>query len=164
MNMLRLGGTREELAGMPDIGNTHTLPYNENDPNTWRRLPLPLPKVTVPAGGVATAKVQPQFTFKVVKINIPTPFVTTTYGSPVVAAAVAPVAGLYVKNILVGQQPQLVASGLIDVRAFSPDAVSSYLDFDTGAVGNTFEIEFQNDTGSPIDVAPEVICLIAKRG
>lgn len=146
----------DDIAGpLPQIANPHTVGFDSNDPNAWRRLPLPMDVLSLAAGASDTSTVQPQDIFKVRKINIPTAFDPATS---------LPVEGIFITEIKVGQASQLINGGQMDIRNFIPDAVSTYLDFDTGAVGNLFSITVENTSAvGPVSVSPTAIALVAVR-
>ena len=145
----------DDIAGpLPQIANSHSVGFDSRDPNAWRRLPLPMTVLDLAAGATGTSTVQPQDIFKVRKLNIPTPFDPAT---------TLPVEGVYIVEIKVGQASQLVNNGQMDVRNFIPDAVSTYLDFDTGSVGNTFSITVENTSAVAVKLAPTAIALVAVR-
>lgn len=143
----RVYGDTREIRG-PVIQNETGRMVNDQQLTEWRRLPLPLESVTLAAGATATVSVAPQSVFKVVKINIPDP------GA----------AGVFLTDIKVGQASQFIAGGDIDVRTLVPEAVSTYMDLDTGRVGNVFSLTFRNTTAGPVTLAPMAICEVLRPG
>lgn len=140
-------GEVREVRG-PVIQNETGRLVDEQPETAWRRLPLPLPALTLATGAKGTVTVAPQSIFKVVKINIPSPGV----------------AGVFLTDVKVGQASQFIAGGDIDVRCLIPEAVSTYMDFDTGKVGNVFAMTFENTSAGEVTLAPMAICEVLRPG
>lgn len=121
--------------------------YIDEKPTKARRQYVPLGRQSVGANSVVSFEVTPQEIFQVQKINI---------------ASSNSAGDLTVNDITVGKKSQILNNGEMDVLCFAPDAVSSYVDFDAGKVGNTFTVDIENHTATAVNLAPMAIALVAE--
>lgn len=96
----------------------------------WRRQVAAVPATPVAVGQIADVRIRPQRLFRIERVSIPSS----------IAAAVA------IRQVVIGQEPQLVASGEIPGEAWSELARDAHVHFDTADIGHEIILTVRNRT------------------
>ena len=141
-----LGGRSFELGGRPELaraGSGATL--TERDPRSVKRQVLGIPGATIADGATATVTVDSTTTV------VPRAMVFDAIGATLPGQT--NLAGLSVIGIKINSKDQILNSTPIPLSVFSPDAVNSYIDFDTMPASNKIVITLRNDSGESRDIS-----------
>lgn len=141
---LELSGYGEEIMGATPrrrFGRRAAIRKVRN--RQMRRYPLGLGVTSVPAGGTAIIRANPQLPFKLERL-------------------VSPSLGLSIDNLQVGTVSQFVAAGAVPTEAFAPDAVAVQLAGDTAVPGVDIAITVSNPTVGAINFSGVIIGLVAQ--
>ncbi len=96
----------------------------------WRRQVAAVPATPIEVGKTADVRIRPQRLFRIERVSIP--------------SSIAPFVAI--RQVVIGQEPQLVASGEIPGEAWSEVARDAHVHFDTADIGHEIILTVRNRT------------------
>lgn len=96
----------------------------------WRRQVAAVPATPVKVGATVDVRIRPQRLFRIERVSIPSS----------IASSIA------IRQVVIGQEPQLVASGEIPGEAWSEVARDAHVHFDTADIGHEIILTVRNRT------------------
>ena len=120
------------------MGATAGTRVARDEGDVMRRQIAPLPDTVIPAGATVQISFRPQRPIRIERLVID--------GT---VAAGGSVGGVFLTDILIGAEPQLVNSGAIPVSVFAPTAFGTSLRGNTAQPGIEVTLTFRNGNAGP---------------